>query len=699
MFKVSFQYLCLLSVGMYSYTHAQDQINQLPVIMLQSQSDQAHAYHVKTSDSATRTDTPLKDTPQSVSVISAAILKDLAPSRLTEALDVVGVGRGNNFGGQGLTTYTVRGFTSGEYFRNGFPINRGYPNAPNPYNVERIDVLRGPASSLYGRTDPGGTFNITSKTPNTEHTTILGAGLDSEGLYQATLDTTGAMNTDKTLTYRLNIAGENGETYRDHVKSKRFSIAPVLQWTPSDYTKLTFEADILRNRHPLDRGFTRYPNQQTTYFDSKEYWWESGKQRNLLYNNNDMLQLRLEHQLNDDWTLNVGGQYLNGELYGYAVEASGLKANTNGQVIKRNYNWRRLDWIDKNIQANVQGKFNLFNMQHTLVTGVEAEQYDYKSYIIRSSGNNFDLDITNPIYGASLPALDSPALDDREKLRSLAYFVQDQIDLNDRLKTLIGMRYEHYQHEYTNHLNQSQWSKDFNALVPRIGLVYTLTDQWNVYGNISQSFKPNTGSDRFGQGFDPEKGMSYEIGSKLQLLDDRLAFDSAIFFVKKKNVLTPDPVNINKSVAAGEVQSQGFELNLSGHITPQWKAIANYTYSDTEVVKDNILLKGTRLANIPKNTLNLLTVYDFDSGILNGLGLGINQRFISDRKGQTSNTTYNMKAYAVTDLIAYYNVSKALRLNASVKNIFDKKYDDSAFNAYVYPGQTRLLQVGLNYQF
>lgn len=97
-------------------------------------------------------------------------------------------------------------------------------------------------------------------------------------------------------------------------------------------------------------------------------------------------------------------------------------------------------------------------------------------------------------------------------------------------------------------------------------------------------------------------------------------------------MLTPDPVNINKSVAAGEVQSQGFELNLSGHITPQWKAIANYTYSDTEVVKDNILLKGTRLANIPKNTLNLLTVYDFDSGILNGLGLGINQRYISDRK-------------------------------------------------------------------
>ena len=683
---------------MYSQVHAQDQLNQLPVITLQSISDDSNSYHPKTSSSATRTETSLHDTPQSISVIGQAVLKDLGPSRLTEALDLAGVGRGNNFGGQGLTTYTVRGFTSGEYFRNGFPINRGYPNAPNSYNVERIDVLRGPASSLYGRTDPGGTFNIISKTPQAERKTIVGANLDSEGLYQATLDTTGAMNADNTLTYRLNAAGENGDTFRDDVKSKRLSIAPVIQWTPSDQTKLIFEADILRNRHPLDRGFTRYPNQQTTQFDAKEYWWESGKERNLFYNNNDMLQLRLEHKLTNDWTLNVGGQYLNGELYGYAVEASGLKANTGGTVIKRNYNWRQLDWIDKNVQANVQGKFNLFNLQHTLITGIEAEQYDYKSYIIRSSGD-FDLNITNPIYGAPLPALDSPALDDREKLRSLAYFVQDQIDLNDRLKALIGMRYEHYQHEYTNHLNQSQWSKDFNAFIPRVGLVYSFTDQWNVYGNISQSFKPNTGSDRFGQGFDPEKGTSYEIGSKVQLMDDRLALDSAVFFVNKKNVLTPDPVNVNKSVAAGEVESKGFELNLTGNITPQWKAIANYTYADTEVVKDNTLLKGTRLANIPKNTFNLFSVYEFDSGTLNGLGLGMNQRYISDRKGQTANTTYNMKGYAVTDLIAYYNVSKALRLNANVKNIFNKKYDDSAFNAYVYPGQTRLLQVGLTYQF
>lgn len=698
MFRLSFQYICLLSVGMYSQVHAQDQLNQLPVITLQSISDDSNSYHPKTSSSATRTETSLHDTPQSISVIGQAVLKDLGPSRLTEALDLAGVGRGNNFGGQGLTTYTVRGFTSGEYFRNGFPINRGYPNAPNSYNVERIDVLRGPASSLYGRTDPGGTFNIISKTPQAERKTIVGANLDSEGLYQATLDTTGAMNADNTLTYRLNAAGENGDTFRDDVKSKRLSIAPVIQWTPSDQTKLIFEADILRNRHPLDRGFTRYPNQQTTQFDAKEYWWESGKERNLFYNNNDMLQLRLEHKLTNDWTLNVGGQYLNGELYGYAVEASGLKANTGGTVIKRNYNWRQLDWIDKNVQANVQGKFNLFNLQHTLITGIEAEQYDYKSYIIRSSGD-FDLNITNPIYGAPLPALDSPALDDREKLRSLAYFVQDQIDLNDRLKALIGMRYEHYQHEYTNHLNQSQWSKDFNAFIPRVGLVYSFTDQWNVYGNISQSFKPNTGSDRFGQGFDPEKGTSYEIGSKVQLMDDRLALDSAVFFVNKKNVLTPDPVNVNKSVAAGEVESKGFELNLTGNITPQWKAIANYTYADTEVVKDNTLLKGTRLANIPKNTFNLFSVYEFDSGTLNGLGLGMNQRYISDRKGQTANTTYNMKGYAVTDLIAYYNVSKALRLNANVKNIFNKKYDDSAFNAYVYPGQTRLLQVGLTYQF
>ncbi|GAA5556741.1 metal-pseudopaline receptor CntO [Acinetobacter schindleri] len=677
---------------------ASDQIITLPSITLQVTEDTEKSYKVSASSAATRTNTTLKETPQAVTVVPEAVLKDIQATRLSEALDVAGVGRANNFGGQGLTTFTSRGFTSGEYYRNGFPINRGYPNAPDSSTVERVEVLKGASSSLYGRGDPGGTFNVVSKTPQAERKTTLGLNVDEEGLYRGTVDTTGALTEDKSLTYRLNLMGENGDTYRDHVDTKRWNIAPVLQWTPSDTTKLTLEADFLRNQHALDRGFTRYDGQQKTSFDSSDYWWESGKDRNRLYNNNDMLQFRIEHALNEAWKLNVGTQYLNGNLHGYAVEANGIKANTNGEVITRNYNWRNLDWIDKNFQANIVGNFNLFNLQHTLISGIEFEDYDFKSYIIRSS-DSFDLNINQPYNTQPLPELVNVTTHDSEQLKSQAFFVQDQIRITDRLNTLIAMRFENYKQDYNNFVNNTSWSTDNNAFIPRVGLTYDLTDQLTVYSNISKSFKPNSGADRNNKGFDPEEGVSYEIGSKYTLLDNQLSFDTAIYYVKKENVLTLDPLDSTKSIAAGEVTSKGIDLSLVGNITSEWKIIGNYSYVDAAVSKDNTLEKGTRLANIPQDSFNLLSIYEFKSGALNGLGLGVNQRYVGSRKGQTANNTYNMGSYATTDLISYYDWNKDVRLSFDIKNIFNKEYDDSAFNRYVYPGQPRTAKLGITYSF
>ncbi|MFT4020678.1 MAG: TonB-dependent receptor, partial [Acinetobacter sp.] len=508
----------------------------------------------------------------------------------------------------------------------------------------------------------------------------------------------GALTQDKKLTYRLNVMGENGETFRDHVDSKRWNIVPVIQWTPSDLTKITLEADFLRNQHALDRGFTRYNGQKTYSFNTSDYWWESGKNRNLLYNNNDMVQLRIEHQLNDVWKFNAGFQYLNGNLHGYAVEAGAVKANTNGEVITRNYNWRNLDWIDKNFQANVVGNFNLFNLQHTFISGIEIDHYDYKSYIIRSTAD-FDLNIYQPYVLQALPALVNVSSNDREKLKSKAFFVQDQIAITERLKTLLALRFENYQHDYITYLTSTAWSTDQNAFIPRVGLTYDVTDRFTIYSNISKSFKPNSGADRNNQGFDPEEGISYEIGSKYALLDRQLSFDTALYYVKKENVLTVDPLDSTKSIATGEVTSKGIDLSLVGNITPALKVIGNFSYVDAAVSKDNSLAKGTRLANIPKHSFNILGVYEIQSGILNGLALGINQRYVGSRNGQTANSTYKMSGYATTDLISSYQVNKDIRLSFDIKNIFNKDYDDSAFNRYVYPGQPRTVRLGVTYSF
>ncbi|MGK8801618.1 TonB-dependent siderophore receptor [Acinetobacter seifertii] len=696
--SLSIAQLCCISSA---FADTETSSTTLATIKIKAQQAADQAYKADSSSSATRSEVALKDTPQSVSVVTQKVIEDIGATRLIEALDLAGgVTRANNFGGQGLTGFNLRGFTSGEFYRNGFPINRGYPNAPDSNTIERVDVLRGPSSSLYGRGDPGGTFNLISKTPKSEQQTTLGAQLNSEGLYRTTIDTTGAVPNAENIGYRLNVITEGGDSYRDHVESKRYGIAPVIQWQASDATKVTFEADILRNQHPLDRGQTRYAGQKSFNSSPETYLWETGKYNNRLYNDNNMTQLRVEHDLGNNWKLNAGVQYLNGKLHGYAVEANGIQDD--GETLNRNYNYRELKWQDTDAQINLTGNFQVLGLAHTLVTGLEYENYDYKSYIIRSDAksNNYPINIYDPVLGQPLPELKNITTHDRENLKTTALFVQDQVDLNERLSALLGLRFEHYEHDYKNLLpNTANWNTSHNAFIPRLGLVYKASDDLSIYSNAAKSFKPNTGASRNGDGFNPEEGLAYELGFKWQALDNMLSIDSAIFYANKENVLTLDPVDSAYKVAAGKVRSQGIELNIAGQITPAWKIIGGYAYTDAEVTKDNSLQKGTTLANIPKNSFNLLNIYEFQDGPLQGLGLGINQKYIDKRAGQTANSTYTMKGYAVTDLVSYYQASPKLRINLDLKNLFDKVYDESAFNLYAYPGESRTVQLGMNYTF
>ncbi len=696
--SLSIAQLCCISSA---FADTDTSSTTLATIKIKAQQASDQTYKVDSSSSATRSEVALKDTPQSVSVVTQKVIEDIGATRLIEALDLAGgVTRANNFGGQGLTGFNLRGFTSGEFYRNGFPINRGYPNAPDSNTIERVDVLRGPSSSLYGRGDPGGTFNLISKTPKSEQQTTLGAQLNSEGLYRTTIDTTGAVPNAENIGYRLNVIAEGGDSYRDHVESKRYGIAPVIQWQASDATKVTFEADILRNQHPLDRGQTRYAGQKSFISSPDTYLWETGKDNNRLYNDNNMTQLRVEHDLGNDWKLNAGVQYLNGKLHGYAVEANGIQDD--GETLNRNYNYRELKWQDTDAQINLTGNFQVLGLAHTLVTGLEYENYDYKSYIIRSDAksNNYPINIYDPVLGQPLPELKNITTHDRENLKTTALFVQDQVDLNERLSALLGLRFEHYEHDYKNLLpNTANWNTSHNAFIPRLGLVYKASDDLSIYSNAAKSFKPNTGVNRNGEGFDPEEGLAYELGFKWQALDNMLSIDSAIFYANKENVLTLDPVDSTYKVTAGKVRSQGIELNIAGQLTPAWKIIGGYAYTDAEVTKDNSLQKGTTLANIPKNSFNLLNIYEFQDGPLQGLGLGINQKYIDKRAGQTANSTYTMKGYAVTDLVSYYQASPKLRINLDLKNLFDKVYDESAFNLYAYPGESRTVQLDMSYTF
>ncbi|WLH21539.1 TonB-dependent siderophore receptor [Pseudomonas sp. FP215] len=665
---------------------------------LESAQGPVQGYHATRSASATRTDTSIHETPQSISVVSKDVVEDLGATRLQDALDYAGgVGRANNFGGQGLTTFTVRGFTTGEFYRNGFPINRGYPNMPDANTIERLEVLRGPATMLYGRGDPGGTFNVVSKQPLAERTVTLGSQLNDQGMKRGTLDASGPLDEEGRLAYRLNMVGEGGDTFRDHVETERYGVTPVITWQATDDTKVTFEGDFLRNNHPLDRGLTRFPNQRGT--PSHDTFW-GDKDAGKLHNDNNMAQLRFEHALSDNWTLGGGFQWLDGSLKGNAIEANGRDSlGADGRTLQRNFNYRKLEWTDKDYQLNLTGHFSTGGFDHTLLTGIEYEDYDYKSIIQRSSAvaGTYPIDIFDPVYGQTRPALTRTPTHDKENLKTYAAFVQDQVALTERLKVLAGARFERFEHDYQNYVGKS-WQAADNAVTPRVGVIYDLTDTVAVYADAARSFKPNTGASREGGGFAPEKGKSYEMGIKWEALDRQLSVDAAIYQIEKKNVLTTDPVDNTFSVAAGQVRSRGFDLNVAGNLTPEWRVIGGYAYVDAEVTRDNTLRSGTRLMNIPRNSFSLLNVYEFQDGALKGLGLGVGGKYVDQRAGQTANTAFSMDAYTVVDLLGYYKVNEHVRLNLDVKNLFNREYEEGAFgNIYAYPGAPRTVQVGIAY--
>ncbi|WOC77132.1 TonB-dependent siderophore receptor [Stutzerimonas frequens] len=654
-------------------------------------------YRATRSASATRTDTAIHETPQSISVVPAQVVEDIGATRLEDALDYAGgVERGNNFGGQGLTEFLVRGFSTQEFYRNGFAVNRGYPNMPDASTLERIEVLRGPASMLYGRGDPGGTFNIVSKQPQAERRTVLGSQVNTDGLRRGTLDTTGALDESAAFTYRLNLVAEGSDSFRDHVESERYNIAPVLRWQLNDDTALILEGDYLHNRHPLDRGLTRYPNQAG---DLSRDRFLGEKSAGKLTNQNATTQLRLEHQLDSQWMLRGGIQYLDGSLDGGAVENNGLAAD--GRTVGRNYSERWLNWNDLAVQANLEGHFDAAGLTHTLLLGVEFDDFNYDSQIDRSGGatNDFPIDLYDPVYGQPLPALTRTTTYDDENLKSYTFFLQDQITLTERLTAQVGARLERFEQRYENKLNPAaSWDQAHNAVSPRFGLIYDLTEELAVYANTSRSFKPNRGADRSSQAFDPEEGIAHEVGVKYELPEHDLSVTAALFHITKENVLTSDPVDSNYQVAAGEARSRGFDISVAGNITPQWRMIGGYAYVDAEVTESSSasMPVGTRLANVPRHSFNLLDTYEFAEGPLAGLGVGMGVKYVGDRKGGATRTAFDMDAYTTVDLLAYYPLTERVRLNLNLNNLFDEEYEERAWgNIWAYPGAPRTLQAGI----
>lgn len=665
------------------------------------------AYHADEAAGA-KTDLPLRELPQSVRIVTRQAIDDLGATKLDDVLDYVGgVSRQNNFGGL-WDNIAIRGLPGNENtgmatLLNGFSSNRGF-NAPRDLaGVERIEFLKGTAAALYGSSEPGGTLNIVSKRPLWKAAHSVEGYLGSYGLKRGALDSTGPIG--ENFAYRLNLAVEDRDSFRDHVSAERGVIAPAFTWKLGRDTVLEYSGEILRHATPLDRGVVAVGNRLGAIPRSR-FLGEPADGKVTVENQTH--QFILSHEWNPTWRSRLGLSYRETSVNGFSTEASALRADN--ATLTRQRRFRDFDSDDIALQAELQGNVKTGAIEHELLFGLESFRFDMDSLMLRAnptSARPYAINIYNPVYGQAPPVPGRNA-DTLEHQRNTALYVQDAIKLAPEWRLVAGARVDNYRQSLENRITGSAARQDGSSTSPRIGLAWLPTPQWTFYANAGRSFRPNVGSDFAAQGFEPETGRALELGTKWESADKRMGATAALFDIRKRNVLTADPVNTGYSIAAGEIRSRGVEFDFAGQLTTNWRLNASLVLNDVEIAKDNTLEVGGRLLNVPKVNGSVLAVYEnaFANGQRYGIGGGVTH--VGKRLGQArtqaeadaATPAFDLPSYTTAKLVAYWRINPSLRATLDVDNLFDTTYYASSYSRlWVTPGTARTVTIGLQAKF
>lgn len=664
------------------------------------------AYHAEEAAGA-KTALPLRELPQSVRVITRQAIDDLGATKLDDVLDYVGgVSRQNNFGGL-WDNIAIRGLPGNENtgmatLLNGFSSNRGF-NAPRDLaGVERIEFLKGTAAALYGSSEPGGTLNVVSKRPLWTTAHSVEAYVGSYGLKRGALDTTGPIG--ENFAYRLNAAVEDRESFRDHVDAKRQVVAPAFTWKLSRDSLLEYVGEVIHHETPLDRGVVAVDNKLGKVSRSRFLGEPSDGDVEV---DNSTHQLILSQAWADSWRSRLGLSYRETSVEGFSTEPTSLQANGD---LRRQRRYRDYDSEDIALQAEVQGVVTTGSIEHELLLGLETFRFEMDSVMLRvnpSNSNPYAINIYNPVYGQAQPTPVANT-DTLEEQHNTAFYVQDAIRLAPQWRVVAGVRVDNYEQTLENRRTNITTKQDPSSTSPRVGLSWLPSEQWTVYANAGQSFRPNSGVDLDGNGFDPEVGKAFELGTKWENEGQRIGVTAALFDIRKTNVLTADPDNAGSSIAAGEVRSRGAELDFAGQVTRNLRVNASLVLNDVEITKDNTLEEGERLLNVPRVNGSLLTVYEdnFANGQRYGIGGGVT--YVGERLGQARTQAeadagtpeFNLPAYTTAKLVGYWRLNPSVRLTMDVDNLFDETYYTSSYSrVWVTPGAPRTITVGMQAKF
>ncbi|MEH2182994.1 TonB-dependent siderophore receptor [Nostoc sp.] len=646
-------------------------------------------YNVPNATTATKTDTPIRDIPASIQVIPRQVLEDQRVTRVREAVqNVSGVTPGGN-GSQSTVgeTFIFRGFEGNpnSTFVNGFKRYNTLGRQLDVANIEQIEILKGPASVLYGQGEPGGILNIATKQPLREPFYAVEGTIGNFDFYRPALDISGPLNTDRTIRYRLNAAYQNSGSFVDFVNTEQTSLAPVISIDLGKNTTLTLEADYLNTAKVeylgipavgsvLPSPFGRVP--RSRYIDDPDLNIE----RSFIG-----LGYRFQHKFSNNWSIRNG---FRAELEDYQETfAFNLGLQPDNRTVNRNARFDDARSRNYFLQTDVLGTIQTGTVKQDLLFGLELGRTNYIRKTFSPTPALLPIDFFNPNYDQPAIQFNRKTTDTENPQNLIGVYAQDLISIGDNLKILLGGRFDFVDASYEDTVRGFFNEPEDSAFSPRVGVVYQPIQPVSLYASYSKSFQA-TGAFSINPGerpFEPTKGEAFEVGVKTEFLDGKLAATVAAYQITKQNIVVSDPARPGFSLQVGEQRSQGIEFDVAGEILPGWKIIANYAYIDAEITEDTRpAFKGNEPNNIPRNSASLWTTYEIQSGGLKGLGFGGGLFFVGDRQGDLANT-FTLPSYVRTDAAIFYRRDN-WRVGLNFKNLFDVYYFESASSINsVYP--------------
>jgi len=658
------------------------------------------AYNVKRTSTVTKTDTPLIDTPQAVTILDEKFLKDTGVNSIGDAVRYVpGVGTAQGEGNR--DTVVFRGNSStGDYFVDGLRDDVQYYR--DFYNIERVEVLKGPSGMIFGRGGPGGVLNRVTKQAVIGEPSFyeLSGLIGSWDQYRTRFDINQAFDNARAL--RVTGVYEDSDSYRDGVYNERLGVNPTFGWAVTDKTTLRFGFEYFTDERTADRGIPSFNGKPYKGADESTFFGDPDRSPTdvEMY----AFTASIDHEFTDNITLRNTTRYADYDKFYQNVFANGPVIGGNVAIAAYNNDTQRENFLN---QTDVVFKFDTGKVGHTLLTGMELSRQETDNF--RETGYSAsagtpplgNVSAANPRYNGPLYFRQSATdADNHGVAEGLALYVQDQIELLPQLQLIAGLRADFLNVDFTNNRTGADIETSDDLYSPRLGLVYKPIECVSLYASYARTYVPRAGEQLASlalnnASLEPEEFENYEIGAKWDATE-RLSFTLAAYQLERSNQAITDPSDTSRLILVDGQEVKGIELGFTGQITDHWSIAAGYAYQEGETQSTaGAIPDGTPIAQLPKHSLSVWNRYDFNEHW--GVGVGAIYR---DEIFAAADNAVTLPSFVRFDAALFYRHDEHFSAQLNVENLLDREYYATAHNNNnITPGSPIAVRLGVNYRF